>query len=443
MNKKKSKNYIFENDTLLCESFNDEFTSKQFIEFNSTSKDQELTSKIDNLINGELVNETENQAALHPQYRGVKRSKYLKDIEKISVFLSKHVNDKNFNEVNIITLGIGGSYEGPKLLLECFNNPMLIRSPKIKETNHYFITGSDYAEFKYKTKNLNPENTFFIVSSKSFTTDETILSLKEAFEWSNDKSKFIAITANPEEAQKYGIKKIIKFDKEIGGRYSIWSPISQFHLFHKDFINFSKGGHQADVDIQQNEEYLEFVKYLSFSDIYHNSTGKNIRAILSYIWNLRSLPNYFQQLEMESLGKPSNPESEFKSTGQVIFGGYGPTAQHSYFQLLHQGTHKICTDIIASCENKKSLAYAQAITQSNLLSSGAKDLKEEERINGNVPLNLFLLNQLNPYSLGYLIATWEYRTFITAALLKINPFDQFGVRAGKILTKKYLEENGG
>ena len=441
MKNKKSKNYIFENDTLRYESFNDEFTFKQFKEFNLKSKELKLTSKIANLINGELVNETENQAALHPKYRSDQRPKYSNDFEETAAFLNKHMNDTNFNEVNIITLGIGGSYEGPKLLLECFNRPMLIKSPKIKKTNHYFITGSDCSEFKYKTKNLNPENTFFVVSSKSFTTDETINSLKEAFEWSNDRNKFIAITANPEEAQKYGIEKIIKFDKEIGGRYSIWSPISQFHLCDKDFISFAKGGHQADVDIQQNEEYFEFVKYLSFSDIHQSNTGKNIRAILSYIWNLRSLPNYFQQLEMESLGKPSNPESEFKSTGQVVFGGYGPTAQHSYFQLLHQGTHKICTDIITSREDEKSLAYAQAVTQSNLLSSGAKHLKEEEKINGNVPSNLFILNKLDPHSLGYLIASWEYRTYITATILKINPFDQYGVQAGKNFTREFLKDN--
>jgi glucose-6-phosphate isomerase len=142
---------------------------------------------------------------------------------------------------------------------------------------------------------------------------------------------------------------------------------------------------------------------------------------------------------MESLGKPTSKESEFKKTGQIIFGGYGPTAQHSYFQLLHQGTQEICADLIASKEDPKSLSYAQAITQARLLSNGADDLSDEkERINGNVPVNLFLLNKIDPFTLGYLIATWEHRTYITAAMLKINPFDQFGVSAGKIYTKKYL-----
>ena len=156
------------------------------------------------------------------------------------------------------------------------------------------------------------------------------------------------------------------------------------------------------------------------------------------------MPDYVQQLEMESLGKKPSKKSGFNKTGQIIFGGYGPKAQHSYFQLLHQGTQDVCADIIASKENTKSLAYAQAITQANLLSNGANDfLKEEEKINGNIPLNLFTLNKINAYNLGYLIATWEHRTFITAVMVGINPFDQFGVSAGKIYTKKYLKENGG
>jgi glucose-6-phosphate isomerase len=147
---------------------------------------------------------------------------------------------------------------------------------------------------------------------------------------------------------------------------------------------------------------------------------------------------------MESLGKQPSEESEYKKTGQIIFGGYGPTAQHSYFQLLHQGTQDICADIIVSMQDPKSLVYAQAITQSELLSNGVDNsFKEEEKINGDVPLNLFLLKNIDSYSLGYLIATWEHRTYITAVMLGINPFDQFGVNAGKIFTEKYLKENGG
>ena len=143
---------------------------------------------------------------------------------------------------------------------------------------------------------------------------------------------------------------------------------------------------------------------------------------------------------MESLGKQPSKNSKYKKTGQIIFGGYGPTAQHSYFQLLHQGTQDVCVDIVANKKDKECLAYAQAITQSDLFSHGAKDLKGREKINGNVPTNIFLINKSDSYDLGYLIATWEHRTYITATILGINPYDQFGVNAGKIYTSRYLSK---
>tara|TARA_B100001121_G_scaffold175363_1_gene152892 strand:- start:142 stop:606 length:465 start_codon:yes stop_codon:yes gene_type:complete len=152
---------------------------------------------------------------------------------------------------------------------------------------------------------------------------------------------------------------------------------------------------------------------------------------------------------MESLGKPNNSSSRFKKTGQIIFGGYGPKAEHSYLQLLHQGTQDICADIIACNNDENDIEYVKAITQAKLLSDGAVGLPQNEKINGNVPVNLFFIKKnkqltvsdfVSEETLGYLIATWEHRTFITATMLGINPFDQFGVNAGKIYTNKYLAE---
>ena len=421
--------YIYKNDVLNYESHLSGFSDSKFQSLDSKSKELDLESKIDDLLTGKIINLSENQAAWHPKYR-----------RKFGSIPPKKENKSKHK--NVITLGIGGSFEGPKLLIESLHDSN-------SDINHIFITGSDAYEFKDKVSNLNPDETIFIVSSKSFTTDETLETLKEAIKWSGMMEKFIAITANKEEAAKYNIEEIIEFDKEIGGRYSIWSDINLPALYgpksNFDPKLFLKGGHQADLDIQNNSDYLNFIKILSFSDIWFNNfAGKNTRAILSYSWKLRSFANYAQQLEMESLGKHPNQNSEYKNTGQIIFGGYGPTAQHSYFQLMHQGTQNICADIIASKEDSKSLAYAQAITQTKLLSFGAEDLlKEEEEINGNIPTNLFLLNKIDSYTLGYLIATWEHRTFVSSVMLEINPFDQFGVSAGKIFTKKYLEDNGG
>ncbi len=448
MNSEKISKYQFENDFLNCESFVKGFADKNFKEFDEASKKIGLTKKIDDLISGKIVNDTENQSALHPKYRSfdenIKISDNLIDAEvKASKFFNSRWNEcKNngYKSINIVTLGIGGSFEGPKLLLESLNDPISSDILSSDDVTYKFITGSDPNEFDQETRHLQPANTYFIVSSKSFTTDETIENLKKAFEWSGNKRNFIAITAYPNEVKKFGIKDVIFFDEEIGGRYSIWSPVTQFHLYGEKRKIFLKGGHQADIDILENPDYINFIKRISFTDIFLNNSGRNVRAVLSYIWNLRSLPTYFQQLEMESLGKQSSPRSDFKHTGQIIFGGYGPTAQHSYFQLLHQGTQEICADIISTNDDEKSLSKAQAITQSKLLAYGENEiqLENELKIKGNVPINLFLLKKLNAFNLGYLIATWEHRTFVTATMLDINPFDQFGVNAAKIYTKQYL-----
>ncbi len=434
MSKEKSKNYIYEDGFLRCELFNSEFTEDKYKEFDLNSTKLGLRSKIDNLIAGKKVNFTEDQAALHPLCR--KKNDFLEDHSLASFMTHAH------NAQNIVTIGIGGSYEGPKLLVESLGH-----YEKLSEYKHYFVTGSDSVEFEEKVRFLDPKKTIFIVSSKSFTTDETIKIFKEAMKWSGNMNNFLAITANKSEALKYNLKYIAEFDNEIGGRYSLWSKISFQAAFfalptngEDTFKNFCSGGAQADKYLNNNKEYIEFIKMLSFSDIWFNNIkNKNSRAILSYIWKLRSLPDYFQQLEMESLGKRPHKDSGFKNTGQIIFGGYGPKAQHSYFQLLHQGSQNICVDIIANKEDPESLAYAQALTQAKLLSQGAGDLLDDkEKINGNVPVNLFTLNGINAKKLGFLIATWEHRVFITSVMLQINAFDQFGVNAGKIYTNNLL-----
>ena len=437
MIKESIPNCIFENEKVIFKSYINEFTSKLYEEFDALAINLDLDSKIDNLFNGKKVNYTENLAAWHPKYRE-KYSASTFDTPSNKGQQSKLSNLKDLSKSakNIINIGIGGSFEGPKLLLE-------LLGLENEDTNYVFITGSDSSEFKTKTMRLNPKDTIFIVSSKSFKTEETISILKDAISWSGEIDRFIAITANREEAEKYNIDQIIEFDPEIGGRYSIWSEISALIqcLMKENFDAFMAGGKQADNDLKTNNSYTKFVKYLAYSDIWlHNIKNKNSRAVFSYAWNLRSFPDYIQQLEMESLGKQPSKESVFKKTGQIIFGGYGPKAQHSYFQLLHQGTQDICADIIINKEDKKSLSYAQAITQSKLLSQGAEFLNDQEKINANIPTNLFLINGSSPYELGYLLATWEHRIYITAVILGINPFDQFGVSAGKIYTNKYRSD---
>ncbi len=438
MSKENTPTHIFENEHVSFKSYIYEFTSELYEEFDLKADNLGLDSKLDDLFSGKKVNYTENLAAWHPKYRDeYNPTSFDTPSNKNQQIKLSNLKDFCKSAKNIVTIGIGGSFEGPKMLLEIIDLGN-------KDTNFIFITGSDSLEFSIKTKKLNPKDTIFLVSSKSFKTEETISILKDAMSWSGETNKFFAITANREEAERHNLNNIIEFDKEIGGRYSIWSEISALiHCLRKDdYDDFMAGGKQADFDLKNNDAYFKFVKNLAFSDIWlHNNKNKNTRAVLTYAWNFRSFPNYIQQLEMESLGKQPSKHSKFKKTGQIIFGGYGPIAQHSYFQLLHQGTQDICADIIASKEERKTLAYAQAIIQSKLMSQGVEDLKDHEKINADIPTNLFLINKASLYELGYLLATWEHRTYITAIMLEINPFDQFGVSAGKIYTRKYLSDN--
>ena len=344
-NKKSEIKFNFKNHLIDYQSNLKGFNEKIFNEFNKKSEDLNLFEKIKELKDGKKVNLTENKSARHMQ----QREEYsvpnfeletFEDIQDLQTLMALA------DIKNIIVIGIGGSYEGPKLILEALRGPDL--NYRIE-----FITGSDPEEFRYKTYNLKPEETCFFISSKSFTTDETIENLKTAINWSKDLGNFIAITSNRTEAEKYGIKNIFEFNNDIGGRYSIWSIISQpVFAGTSSFFSFNEGGYIADKDLLENDKYLEFIKYLSFSDIYfNNQLNKNSRVVLSYNWRLRSFADYIQQLEMESLGKIPFKDSEFQKTGQVIFGGYGPIAQHSFFQLMHQGTQELCADIIAVKDN--------------------------------------------------------------------------------------------
>ena len=449
--------HLYSNNILEYKSLLRGFNGKLFSHFKSHYDDLKVKESIQSLFKGDIVNETENQAALHHVYRDLyapSPNNYVsKDlIESCILNINKCINLKenllNRGIKNVVTIGIGGSFEGPKLLIET------LTSEHKRNFNHIFLTGPDVIEFNETVKPLNQEDTFFIVSSKSFSTDETLQSMALSKEWLETKCKFedhfIAITSQPDKAKNFDFKEnIIQFPNEIGGRYSMWSPISLPAILElgDDFKDFLIGGFEADDLLLNNKEYNDFINLLSFSDIwYNNFANKHIRVLLLYSWKMRFFSDYAQQLEMESIGKQPNPKSIFKNTGQVVFGGFGSTAQHSYFQLLHQGTASACADIFTIKDNKESnkLLFAQSQAQSNLLANGPnKDLKLHEQINGNVPTNLFTLKTLNSKTLGFLIATWEHRTFVTAKMLQINPFDQYGVSAGKIFAKKYLDEHGG
>ena len=397
---------------------------------NSIYEELKIDKLINALLDGKEVNFSEKRAALHHRYRDLSQKNNDFDSISASRFFLKKIKENSYK--NIFIFGIGGSYEGPKLLHEYTE----------RKDNLFFITGPDKDEFISLVKPRLKENNLYIFISKSFSTDEVLLS----YSWLPKKiikQNLFAITANKSKAKEFGFveQNIIDFPESIGGRYSIWSQVNSPVLLPDECRSFLKGAASIDNNIQKKSTLKSALKNIVFNDIWsHNFMDKKNRVILSYNWKLRSITNYLQQLEMESLGKPDNPESLFRYTGQTIYGGFGPTAQHSYFQLLHQGTSETTADLIASRSNHSALLNSQAEGQFKLLSGKIKFKKGMDAANSNIGGNFFTLDKLDLFSLGALIAFWEYRVFVTAAMLQINPFDQFGVNAGKRVTKKILNK---
>ena len=433
---KRKLSFKFESEFLNYQPYLKDFSSEHYKIFDEIAFKLDLQGSIDDLFSGEVVNKTENRPALHHKYRINQKSPDF-NFKKIVEPFIKRIKKDGFK--NIITFGIGGSYEGPKLLNEYTYNPT-------SALNYYFISGPDKDEFNSVIKPLIGQKNFYIFSSKSLSTDETLLCLKWIARERSSKNS-IVITANIDKALSLGFERdcIVPFPDSIGGRYSIWSPISLSAALENNFSSFLKGGSVADKMMlgksKEDMRYQKFIKILAFSDLWFgNFKDKKNRIVLSYNWKLRSFASYIQQLEMESLGKQFNPISLFEETGQSIFGGFGSTAQHSYFQLLHQGTAQFCADIIYHPAKHSPLSSAQAIAQAELLALRNRfSSNQKESTNNNSPVNLFILQNMKLSSLGFLLASWEHRVFITASMLQINPFDQFGVNAGKIAAKSVLD----
>ena len=434
---KKKFSFSYKSDFLEYKSYLSNFSTDQYQLFDALFDELEIQDSIRSLLNGAIVNQTENRPALHHRYRCSDPTPDF-NFKKICAPLLQQIKKDKYQ--NIITFGIGGSYEGPKLLQEFLLKPA-------SDINYSFVSGPDKHEFNTIVKPLLGQRNLYIFASKSLATDETLSCLKWLGKHRNEKNS-IVITANSEGARALGFSEasIIPFPESVGGRYSIWSPISLTAGIENNFMSFLQGGGIADSLLSGNStdarKYQKLIKTLAFSDIwFSNFCNKKNRVVLSYNWKLRSFTNYIQQLEMESLGKPSNLESIFHETGQTIFGGFGSTAQHSYFQLLHQGTAQCSADIIYSPTVQSPLSNAQAQGQASLLSSPQKQSSNLlELTNSNIPVNLFVLPKLSLGELGFLLATWEHRVFVTARLLQINPFDQFGVAAGKTVAQKFLKE---
>jgi glucose-6-phosphate isomerase len=447
-----------------------------------------LPEKINGLFSGEVINHSEKRPALHTALRAPKTHSVFVNgqnvmpaihttLEKMRAFTDK-VRDKTWRGVtgkpirDIVNIGIGGSHLGPLMAVSALTD-------FAKEDLHcHFISNIDSAHLNSVLKQLDPESTLFIISSKSFSTLETITNAETIRQWLQAQLNtqhvtphFIAITANTEKALAFGIaeENIFTLWDWVGGRYSIWSAIGlplALLIGMDNFSQFLAGAHAMDQHFQQAELSQNMPVLMGLLSIWYiNFFGATHQAIVPYSHLLHYLRSHIQQLDMESNGKSISQEGEFLDflTGPVILGEQGCNGQHAFHQLFHQGKHFIPVDFILIGKGKNELRHHHSILISSGLSqakalmqgkSYAEALAElsadnntvEEReqlakhkvIPGNRPSNLLFLNQLTPYNLGVLIALYEHKTFVQGAIWGINSFDQWGVELGKNLLPHIL-----
>ena len=409
---------------------------------------------------GNIVNKTENRQALHPALRAPKKSffpAFISDevyVQREKLFkVSENIRNGKLRSfsgekyTSLLVLGIGGSDLGPRMAIKAL-------FPFSGSINVSFVSNIDPAELSNKILSLNPKNTLVIISSKTFTTVETISNANAAYEWMSkfigeDGAKFqrLGVTANINNAKNFGLKdnQIIGFSNWVGGRNSIWSGVGlplAISIGQKHFEEFLAGGFSIDTHVKEDMSNSIPSLMAIIGYIHRNYIGSSSHCIVPYDSNLAYLPSYLQQLEMESNGKSVSINGDFikSHSAPVIWGLVGTDSQHSFFQMLHQGSDNIPIDIMVArssvyegenINKRHQILVANALGQAEALFRGNKNEIKHKNFDGNRSVSLISYNKLTPFRLGSLIAIYEYKVMIQAALWKINPFDQFGVELGK------------
>jgi glucose-6-phosphate isomerase len=412
-----------------------------------------LSAKRDALFAGQAINVTEGRAVEHTAQRGEGSP------ESVALAKGFHARMRALIDAieaealgpvrHILHIGIGGSALGPDLLVDALG----------READRYdvaVVSNVDGVALEEAVRNFDPAATIVAVASKTFTTTETMLNAESALAWlaeggvEDPYGKVIALTAAPEKAIQWGVDetRVLPFSESVGGRYSLWSSIgfpAALALGWTAFEEMLEGAAEMDrhfrlTPLAQNAPVLA-----AFADLYYTQVlGCETRATFAYDERLRLLPSYLQQLEMESNGKRVTAEGEPVEwpTAPITWGGVGTDAQHAVFQLLHQGTRLVPLEFVGVIEAGDVLPEAhhrQLLL--NMFAQGAalmagRDAEDKARAYpGNRPSSTLLLDDLDPRTLGALLAFYEQRTFVNAVLLGINAFDQFGVELGKEMAK--------
>lgn len=420
----------------------------------------DLAGKREQLFAGARINNTEGRAAEHAAQRGVGRDASVEEAGALHArmrALVEAIHAGVLGEVkSLIHIGIGGSALGPALAIDA-----LARESALVDV--HVVSNIDGCALEAAMAACDPATTLIAVASKTFTTTETMTNAASALEWLSEGGvddpygRVVALTAAPEKAVEWGVDetRVLPFAETVGGRYSLWSSIGfpvALALGTQAFGEFLEGAAAIDRHFIEAPMDRNVVVRAAFADLYYTQArGCQTRAVFAYDERLRLLPDYLQQLEMESNGKRVTADGQplARPSAPVTWGGVGTDAQHAVFQLLHQGTHLIPVDFLAVKVPGHDLDPAHhRILLSNCFAQGAALMAGKASDDGaraypgDRPSATIFCDDLNPATLGALIAFHEHRTFVSAMLLGINPFDQFGVELGKAIAKQ-IESGGG
>ena len=453
------------------------------------AEETKLKEAIDLMFAGDKINETEGRAVLHTALRDFSSNEILVDgknikpqiqsvLDQMKAFSEKVISGehKGFTGkeiTDVVNIGIGGSDLGPVMVVSALKHFKT-------RLNVHFVSNVDGNHIAEVVKNLNPETTLFIVASKTFTTQETMTNANSAKDWflkagtQEDVAKhFVALSTNIPAVKDFGIaeENAFEFWDWVGGRYSLWSAIGLSIVLAVGYDNFEqllKGAYETDTHFR-TADFSENVPVLMglLGVWYRNFYGATSHAILPYSQYLDRFAAYLQQGDMESNGKCVDRNGEFVEyeTGPIIWGEPGTNGQHAFYQLIHQGTELIPADFIAYAKSNNKVsdhqdkllanffAQTEALAfgkteeeaEADMVKAGVTEDKIAQLLNykvfyGNTPTNSLLINELNPFTLGQLIAMYEHKIFVQGVIWNIFSFDQFGVELGKVLAGNILPE---
>ena len=454
------------------------------------AQEKNLNHWIERLFSTEQINYTEQRAAMHWALRLPKH-----DLVHTTLSDQVHVQlDRMYALVNqihagqyrgctgeviqdVVNIGVGGSDLGPLMVSHALSD---FKVKTKKPLGVHFVSTMDGSQLSDLLHQLRPETTLFIISSKSFGTIDTLSNAQTVRQWLEKslgddacsvRHHFIGVSTKPEKMTEWGIapeNQFLLWDW-VGGRYSLWSCIGlpiALSIGVEGFKQLLAGAYAVDQHFQTAPLNQNVPVLMGLLGVWNNNfLDIQTHAVLPYDGRLKYFASYLQQLEMESNGKSiqRNEQKVELDTCPILWGEVGPNAQHAFYQLLHQGTHSVSCDFIAPVQRYNAnqftyvenadaliaqhyLALSNCLAQSRLLAFGNQALDQNEleqlpeykQYAGNQPSTTMLLNELNPYSLGMLIALYEHKVFVQSVIWNINPFDQWGVEKGKEIANQIL-----